>query len=62
LPSLFEPIRRYNVPVGSLDRPLAAKPSLHIHVASRATWFDITDTLPQYAEMPPREQIKALMF
>jgi hypothetical protein len=62
LPSLFEPIRRYNVPTGSLDRPLAAKPSLHIHVASRAPWFEITDTLPQYADMPPRDQIKALMF
>ena len=62
LPSLFEPIKRYNIPVGSLDRALAAKPSLHIHVASRAAWFDITDALPQYAEMPPREQIKSLMF
>jgi hypothetical protein len=62
LPSLFEGIKRYNVPVGSLDRPLASKPSLHIHVASRAPWFDISDALPQYAEMPPRDQIKALMF
>ena len=62
MPSLFEPIKRYNVPTGSLDRPLESKPSLHIHVASRAPWFDITDALPQYAEMPPREQIRALMF
>jgi hypothetical protein len=62
LPSLFDGIKRYNVPVGSLDRPLAVKPQLHIHVASRAAWFDITDTLPQYDEMPPRERVKELMF
>ena len=62
LPALFEGIKRYNVPVGSLDRPLATKPGLHIHVAMRAPWFDITDSLPQFEEMPPRDQIKALMF
>jgi hypothetical protein len=62
LPSLFEPIKRYNVPLGSLDQPLAAKPSLHIHVASRAAWFDITDALERFDEMPPRERIKELMF
>jgi hypothetical protein len=62
MPSLFEGIKRYNVPIGSLDRPLETKPALHIHVASRASWFDITDSLPQFDEMPPRDQIKALMF
>jgi hypothetical protein len=62
LPSLFEPIKRYNVPLGSLDQPLAAKPSLHIHVASRAAWFDITDALERFDEMPARERIKELMF
>jgi len=62
LPSLFAAIKRYNVPIGSLDKPLDAKPSLHIHVATRAPWFDITDQLPQFDEMPPRERVKELMF
>jgi hypothetical protein len=25
----------------------------HIFVANKASWFDITDSLPQYAELPP---------
>lgn len=62
LPSLFEAIKRYNVPLGSLDRPLDAKPRLHIHAQARAAWHTITDALPQFDEMPPRDQIKELMF
>lgn len=62
LPSLFAGIKRYNIPVGSLDRALPAKPRLHIYAQSRAPWHAITDALPQFAEMPPREQVKELMF
>jgi hypothetical protein len=62
MPALFEGIKRYNVPVGSLDRPLDAKPRLHIHAQSRAAWHTITDALPQFDEMPPRDQVKELMF
>jgi hypothetical protein len=62
LPSLFEAIKRYNVPAGSLDRALLEKPRLHIHAQSRAPWHTITDTLPQFDEMPPRDQVKELMF
>ncbi len=62
LPSLFEAIKRYNVPLGSLDQALAAKPGLHIHAQSHAAWHTITDSLPQFEEMPPRDQVKELMF
>jgi hypothetical protein len=62
LPSLFAAIKRYNVPLGTLDRPLAAKPALHIHANSRAPWHTITDSLEQFEDMPPRERIKELMF
>jgi len=62
LPSLFAEIKRYNVPAGSLDRPLAAKPRLHIYVQSCAPWYEITDALPRFDEMPPRDQLKELMF
>jgi hypothetical protein len=42
------------VPAGSLDSDPGISPSGHIFVDSRAAWFDITDALPQFAEMPPR--------
>ncbi|MBN8884697.1 MAG: GFA family protein [Rudaea sp.] len=35
---------------GSLDTPYAVKPASHIFVGSKADWFDIRDTAPQYAE------------
>jgi hypothetical protein len=41
------------VPAGSLDSDPGAQPLAHIHVGSKAAWFDITDRLPQYAELPP---------
>ena len=62
MPSLFDKIGRYIVPVGALDAPLAARPGLHIHVGSKASWFDITDTLPQFEAMPPRERIAEFFF
>jgi hypothetical protein len=62
LPALFAGIKRYNIPLGSLDTPLDARPRLHIHVQSRAPWHTITDALPQFDEMPPRDQVKELMF
>jgi hypothetical protein len=40
-------------PVGALDTDPLMRPQAHIYVASKAPWFDITDDLPQYAEMPP---------
>jgi hypothetical protein len=27
-------------------------PTAHIFVGSKASWFEITDSLPQYAELP----------
>jgi len=62
LPALFERINRYNVPVGCFDRPLDTKPGVHIYVQSHAPWHDITDQLPKFDEMPPRERVRELMF
>jgi len=36
--------------VGSLDDDPGLKPALHIFVASKAPWFEITDGLPQHKE------------
>lgn len=41
------------LPVGALDTDPGMRPQANIFVASKAPWFDITDDLPQYAEMPP---------
>jgi len=41
------------VPVGALDTNPGMLPQANIFVASKAPWFDITDALPQFAEMPP---------
>ncbi|HET8848479.1 MAG TPA: GFA family protein [Marinobacter sp.] len=34
--------------IGALDEPLGTVPSRHVYVGSKADWFTITDTLPQY--------------
>lgn len=35
---------------GLIMEPLAVRPAFHIHVASKANWYDILDGLPQHAE------------
>lgn len=41
------------VPAGNLDGDPGIRPQLHMFVASKAAWFEITDDRPQYAEWPP---------
>ena len=43
-----------NVPAGSLDTDPGIDPAAHIFVDSKAPWDRITDSIPQFAEMPPR--------
>lgn len=43
------------IPAGTLDDDPGVRPIVHIHTASKAPWFEITDTLPQFAEFPPAE-------
>jgi hypothetical protein len=35
--------------IGTLDDPLAAVPTYHVHSAEQLPWFEIADTLPRYA-------------
>lgn len=42
------------IPAGSLDQDPDIRPQLHIFVDSKAPWFAITDSLPQFGDMPPR--------
>jgi hypothetical protein len=41
------------VPAGPLDTDPGMRPAAHIFVGSKAPWFEITDSIPQFAEMPP---------
>ena len=36
--------------VGALEQPLGKRAAQHVHVASKSDWFEITDSLPQFAK------------
>jgi hypothetical protein len=42
------------VPAGTLDNEPGIRPTAHIFVGSKAPWERITDSIPQFDEMPPR--------
>jgi hypothetical protein len=44
----------YGLPLGALDDDPGVKPQLHVFVAYKAPWFDITDGLPQFPELPKK--------
>ncbi|WP_407154382.1 GFA family protein [Bradyrhizobium sp. STM 3557] len=41
-----------HVTMGTLADVPSIRPSMHIFVASKASWHEITDDLPQYARFP----------
>jgi hypothetical protein len=41
-----------SVAVGTVDGDLPLSPRQHWNVASKASWFEITDQLPQFAVVP----------
>jgi len=41
------------VPMGSLDDDPGMRPERHIFAATKASWYEIPDDLPQHAEYPP---------
>jgi len=42
------------LPLGALDDDPGVKPKFHVFVAYKAPWFDITDELPQFPELPKK--------
>jgi len=42
----------YGLPLGTLDDDPGVKPALHVFVAYKAPWHEITDGLPQHPELP----------
>jgi hypothetical protein len=55
MPVLEEQGAHVIIPAGTLDDDPAVRPIVHIHTASRAPWFAISDDLPQFAGYPPDE-------
>ena len=41
------------IPAGCLDTDPGIRPQAHIFVGSKAPWYEIADTIPQFAEAPP---------
>ena len=44
--------KTYGLPLGALDDDPGIEPKFHVHVASKAPWFTITDDLPQLPGAP----------
>jgi len=52
---LFSVVRQGNyvhISLGTLLHAPTIRPSAHIFVGSKASWFEITDDLPQFEEFP----------
>jgi hypothetical protein len=45
--------RTLGLALGTLDDEPGVRPECHVFVDSKAPWFEITDTLPQYETVPP---------
>jgi len=41
--------------MGTLDDDPGVTPLFHVYVDSKAPWYDITDSLPQFATTPEEE-------
>jgi hypothetical protein len=46
-------LAEFGIALGTLDDDPGVRPESHIFVGSKAPWFEITDDLPQFAELPP---------
>jgi hypothetical protein len=58
--SLFALVRDgqfFHVTLGTLVDDPGIRPMFHIFVGSKAPWHEITDSLPQYVELPPAEAL-----
>jgi hypothetical protein len=42
----------YGLPIGGLEQDPGSRPIAHIYAASKSPWYEITDNLPQFDELP----------
>lgn len=43
------------IPLGGLEGDITGKPEAHIFTASKASWYEVSDQLPQYEGWPGSE-------
>lgn len=43
------------IPAGCIDGDPLVRPVVHIHVASKAAWHEVSDSLPRFEGFPPQE-------
>jgi hypothetical protein len=53
LPVLEDDDTHVIIPAGTLDDDPGIGSIVHIHVASKAPWYEITDSLPRFDAYPP---------
>ena len=59
LPTFFrDRPNEIGVPLGTLDDDPKVRPSAHVFVGSKAPWWEITDSLPQYREASPQGSVE----
>lgn len=49
------------LPAGAIDTPLTPLPAVHLYVGSKAPWYEIADSWPQFAELPPPERLTEVL-
>jgi hypothetical protein len=49
----------YGLPLGPLDDDPGVKPSMHVFVASKAPWHEVTDALPRFDGLPAPDGVAA---
>jgi hypothetical protein len=45
------------LPAGAIDSPLPPLPAVHLYVGSKAPWYEIVDSGPQFEELPPPDRL-----
>ncbi|WP_419421243.1 GFA family protein (plasmid) [Legionella sp. D16C41] len=54
--SLYKDTPEYiGLPIGGLEQDPGSRPIANIFVASKSPWYEITDNLPQYDELPNKD-------
>ena len=60
VPSVPKGAETAMVPAGAIDSPLPRLPAVHLYVGSKAPWYEIAGASPQFAALPPPEQLNEL--
>lgn len=60
LPVLRADLSNVLIPAGTIDDDPGCRPSFHIFSASKADWYEIQDSLPQYHHWPANENIESI--